>query len=152
MDAILLACSAGLPDPAASSCLRFKEESVMRIGELARRTQTSVPTIRYYESLGVLPSPQRASGRQRLYVAADAERLDFIRRCRKLGFSLEEVASFTQIARDGADSAHCRELLQARLTAVRSEIAGLRAAEARLEELLSSPPAAAACERLAVLA
>lgn len=63
----------------------------MKIGELARRTGCEVETIRYYERTGLLPAPPRSEGNYRHYGDQDAERLSFIRHCRSLGMSLDDV-------------------------------------------------------------
>jgi Cd(II)/Pb(II)-responsive transcriptional regulator len=65
----------------------------MRIGEVADQTQTPVDTIRYYERSGLLPTPARTSSNYRSYSAAQVERLSFIRRCRGLDMSLDEIRS-----------------------------------------------------------
>ena len=63
----------------------------MRIGALAKRTGCTVETIRFYEREGLLPQPARGRGNYRLYSAADAERLRFIRNCRSLGMTIAEI-------------------------------------------------------------
>jgi Cd(II)/Pb(II)-responsive transcriptional regulator len=63
----------------------------VRIGELAERTSTPVDTIRYYEKVGVLPDVDRSAGNYRTYGSAEVQRLNFIRRCRALDMSLEEI-------------------------------------------------------------
>ena len=63
----------------------------MRIGEFARTASCSVDTIRYYEREGLLPRPPRSSGNYRLYGKAHAERLRFIRNCRSLDMTHEEI-------------------------------------------------------------
>ncbi|MFT0851098.1 Cd(II)/Pb(II)-responsive transcriptional regulator [Achromobacter sp. F4_2707] len=63
----------------------------MKIGELARRTDTRVETIRYYEKEGLLPQPARSASNYRLYGDAHVERLRFIRHCRTLDMALDEV-------------------------------------------------------------
>lgn len=63
----------------------------MRIGELAKRTGCQAETVRFYERKGLLPAPLRSDANYRLYGAAHVERLHFIRRCRSLGMSLDEV-------------------------------------------------------------
>ena len=62
----------------------------MAIGEVARRAGTTTPTIRYYESIGLLPSPTRANGR-RLYDASALQRLAVIERAQQAGFTLSEI-------------------------------------------------------------
>lgn len=61
------------------------------IGELARRTGVKVPTIRYYEGVGLLPTPARTEGRQRRFGADEVARLNFIRHARELGFEVADV-------------------------------------------------------------
>ena len=63
----------------------------IKIGELARRTECQVETIRYYEKEGLLPEPTRSRGNYRLYGEAQVERLQFIRHCRSLDMTLGEV-------------------------------------------------------------
>ncbi len=63
----------------------------MRIGELARRAGVNVQTVRYYERLKLLRTPDRSYSGYRNYEAVDLERVQFIRRTQELGFSLEEI-------------------------------------------------------------
>ncbi len=63
----------------------------MRIGELAKLTGCQSETVRFYEQKGLLPPPLRSQANYRMYDASHAERLHFIRRCRSLGMSLNEV-------------------------------------------------------------
>jgi len=61
------------------------------IGELARRTRVKVPTIRYYEQIGLLPAPPRTDGRQRRYDGRHAAQLTFVRHARELGFAVDAI-------------------------------------------------------------
>ena len=63
----------------------------IKIGELARRTESTVETIRYYEKEGLLPAPSSSEGNYRLYNEQHIERLQFIRHCRTLDMTLDEV-------------------------------------------------------------
>lgn len=63
----------------------------MKIGELSTAASTPIETIRYYEREGLLPAPARTQGNFRLYEGSHLERLQFIRYCRSLDMSLEEV-------------------------------------------------------------
>ena len=63
----------------------------LKIGELAKRTGFSTKAIRYYELVGLLEEPARSESGYRLYAESDAERLDFIEKAKRLGFSLEEI-------------------------------------------------------------
>lgn len=67
----------------------------LTISEVAQRTGLRTSAIRYYESLNLLPAPQRVSG-QRRYQPAIIERLVFIQTARRLGFSLAEIQSLLQ--------------------------------------------------------
>jgi len=58
----------------------------LSIGLLARQAGCSVPTIRYYEEIGLLPVVPRTEGGRRVYGSATVRRLSFIRRCRDFGF------------------------------------------------------------------
>ncbi len=63
----------------------------MKIGELAKVAHCSVETIRYYEKEALLPQTARSEGNFRVYGAAHVERLRFIRNCRNLDMSHEEI-------------------------------------------------------------
>jgi len=63
----------------------------MKIGELAKRTDCKVETIRYYEREGLMPMLPRSGGNYRRYNDRLVERLTFIRHCRSLDMSLEEI-------------------------------------------------------------
>jgi len=72
----------------------------LKIGELARATGTKVVTIRYYEKVGLLPPPERSAGNYRAYDKTALDRLRFIRRCRHLGFSLDQIRELLDLASD----------------------------------------------------
>ncbi len=59
-----------------------------------------VPTIRYYENIGLLPSPSRNDGNRRLFEQADVKRLSFIRHARELGFGIEEIKELLKLSDD----------------------------------------------------
>jgi DNA-binding transcriptional MerR regulator len=63
----------------------------MKIGVLASRSGLPVKTLRYYEDLGLLPAIGRSEGGYRLFAEESLRRLDFIRRLKTLGLSLEEI-------------------------------------------------------------
>ena len=70
----------------------------LSIGELSRRVDVKVPTIRYYEQIGLLPVPPRTEGRQRRYGAQDVSRLSFIRHARELGFDVEAIRELMSLS------------------------------------------------------
>ena len=70
----------------------MKSTDVLTIGELARRTGLSVPTIRFYEDKGLV-EPLRTGGNQRRYLRADIRRLSFVLIAQRLGLSLGEIGT-----------------------------------------------------------
>ncbi len=110
----------------------------MIIRELAQHTGVPAKTIRYYESIGLLPRPQRAANNYRQYTPADGERLRFIASARSLGFSLADVAEILAARDDGF--APCQRVLDAvdrRLTEIDRRIAGLLTLRDSLRQLQS---------------
>ena len=109
----------------------------VRIGQLATETGCRVETIRYYERVGVLPSPARESNNYRVYDGSHRRRLVFIRRMRDLGFSLEEVRGLLRMIDGGTYTcAEVQALGRNQLEAVRNKIADLRRVENALVDLL----------------
>jgi DNA-binding transcriptional MerR regulator len=72
----------------------------LAIGKLAALSGTKVPTIRFYESIGLLPPPDRSSGGQRRYERATLERLSLIRHARESGFNTEEIRGLLDLYAD----------------------------------------------------
>lgn len=75
----------------------------MKIGELAQVAQCTVETVRYYEKAGLLPAPARTPGNFRLYGPAHLERLRFIRNCRALDMSHDEIHTLLRLADQPAE-------------------------------------------------
>ncbi len=74
--------------------------ATLDIGGCARATGVPTKTIRYYESIGLLPPARRADNGYRVYGESEIETLRFVRRARDLGFSLEEIAKLLALWRD----------------------------------------------------
>ena len=70
----------------------------MKIGDLAHAAQCTVETVRYYEKEGLLPEPARTAGNFRVYGPAHLERLRFIRNCRALDMSHDEIHTLLNLA------------------------------------------------------
>ncbi|HKU98654.1 MAG TPA: helix-turn-helix domain-containing protein [Vineibacter sp.] len=109
---------------------------MLPIGALAKRADVPVETIRYYEREGLLPAPERSRAGYRLYRAADAERLRFIRRARDLGFSLDDIRQLLGLAGRAAPCDDVRALASAHLCDVRAKLADLRRMERTLTALV----------------
>ncbi len=107
-------------------------------GALARAAGVNIETIRYYEKIELMPEPIRAGNGYRVYDETDMKRLSFIRRCRELGFSLNEVRGLLGLV-DGGDytCADVRDLSIVHLGDVRQKLRDLRKMERTLKEMVS---------------
>ena len=118
----------------------------MRIGELARRADCPVETVRYYERAGLLPVAARSTGNYRLYGKAHVERLQFIRYCRTLDMTLNEIRTLLRFCESPDEN--CEEvnaLLYEHIGHVAGRMAELKTLERQLRELrrLCGKPSAA---------
>ncbi|MCU7647943.1 Cd(II)/Pb(II)-responsive transcriptional regulator [Pseudomonas piscis] len=108
----------------------------MKIGELAKLTDCQVETIRYYEREGLLPEPARSEGNYRLYTQAHGERLTFIRNCRSLDMTLEEIRSLLNLRDSPQDQcASVNALIDEHIHHVKARIDGLQALQEQLVDL-----------------
>ena|ERR1022692_3462149 len=73
-------------------------EERISIGDMAKGTGTKVVTVRYYEQIGLLPAPSRTAGNYRTYSNENMRRLRFIRRCRDLGFTLDQIRDLLHLS------------------------------------------------------
>lgn len=106
------------------------------IGALSRATGVKIPTIRYYEQIGLLPEAQRNAGNQRRYDQAGLDALAFIRHARDLGFSLDDIR--TLMGLNGHVQTDCdtaNRIAAAQLAQVRERIRRLQRLEAELERI-----------------
>lgn len=109
----------------------------LSIGALARATGTKVETVRWYERVGLLPSPARTPGNYRSYGQAHLDRLSFIRRARDLGFTLDQVRDLLRLA-DQRDRS-CGEvdtIARAHLEEVERKIVDLEALRRELADII----------------
>lgn len=110
----------------------------LKRAELANRTGCNIETIRYYETIGVMPHPPRSTAGYRVYEEAHVSRLRFILRARELGFSIEEIRGLLGLVDGGTQTcAEVKERTERHLAEVRSKIADLR----RIEKVLAATAA-----------
>lgn len=126
-----------------------------RIGDLAQQAGVKVVTIRYYEQAGLLPVCERTTGNYRVYAREHLQRLRFLRRCRELGFSLEQIRNLLLLssAESGGCAAVCG-VATGHLEDVESKIADLKRLASELRRIRSScdgKNSAAQCRIIAAL-
>jgi Cd(II)/Pb(II)-responsive transcriptional regulator len=108
----------------------------MKIGELAAATGTQVETIRYYEREALLPAPARSEGNYRVYDQVHVQRLAFIRHCRCLDMTLDEIRILLRYKdAPGEDCGKVDDLLDEHIGHVVSRIKQLKALERELRSL-----------------
>ncbi|NUZ08908.1 Cd(II)/Pb(II)-responsive transcriptional regulator [Piscinibacter koreensis] len=108
----------------------------MKIGELSKASGTAIETIRFYEREGLLAAPARTEGNYRIYGDAHAERLAFVRHCRSLDMTLDEIRALLRFKDSPAEN--CGEvnaLLDAHIGHVAHRIRDLRELEKQLKAL-----------------
>ena len=128
----------------------------MLIGEMAKRAGCAVVTIRYYEKEGLLPKPARNGGNYRLYDHSHVERLQFIRHCRELDMSLQEVRALLGLRDDQAqDCGEVDRLIESHIQQVEQRVAALLLLKQHLvslREQCAGPRSVEACGILQGLA
>lgn len=111
----------------------------LSIGELAKQTGVKVVTVRYYEQIGLLPPPARTSGNYRRYTAEHLDRLRFIRRCRDLGFSPEQVRDLLRLSSENLPScAEVCKIAEHHIAEIEEKIADLKRLAVELHRISSS--------------
>ena len=125
----------------------------MKIGELAKRAEVPIDTVRYYEREGLIPPPVRRASGYRDYLDVDVDRLRFMRRAKGLGFTLHEIRdllSLTAIA--GDDMATLKAHAQAKLHDVDNRIEALNRVRDALQLLVTECPGRGTLDRCPILA
>jgi DNA-binding transcriptional MerR regulator len=107
----------------------------MSIGEAARRSGSSVPTVRYYEEIGLLRAVDRGANGRRVYGWPQVSRLTFIRRSRDLGLSIDEIKTMLEVSDGRTDCGGAREVIVTHLAAVQQRRAELEALEVSLQSM-----------------
>lgn len=109
----------------------------LSIGRLAALSGVKVPTIRYYESIGMLEAPPRSPGGQRRYGEDHLRQLRFIRHGRELGFGLDALRALQDLsARPDRSCAEADRIAREQLADVKRRIAGLEVVRSELERMI----------------
>ncbi|MEO5322505.1 helix-turn-helix domain-containing protein [Mesorhizobium sp. CC13] len=107
------------------------------IGELARRTGVKVPTIRFYEQIGLIDAPPRTEGNQRRYGKTEVDRLNFIRHARELGFEVDQIRELLAMSQEPQASCHQADsIAKAHLREVDRRIEKLQALRVELARMV----------------
>ena len=111
----------------------------LSIGKLAAAAEVKVPTIRFYEQIGLLPEPDRTESDRRIYDAPAVRRLAFIKHSRQLGFGIEAIRTLLDLADN--PNRLCNDanvLAQEQLAAVEAKISQLKALRQELARMVAS--------------
>jgi DNA-binding transcriptional MerR regulator len=110
----------------------------MPIGKLAQETGVKVPTIRYYESVDLLPAPLRTDSNRRTYTPQDVRRLSFIRHARELGFEVDAISELLALAdQPQRPCAQVDAIAHAHLADIESKIMRLQLLRAEVKRMLA---------------
>jgi DNA-binding transcriptional MerR regulator len=110
----------------------------LTIGGAARASGVKIPTIRYYEQIGLLPAPPRTGSGRRLYDERDLARLAFIRHARELGFEIDAIRALLDLqSKPDGSCAAADAIARERLAEVDRRIDSLNALKAELERMIN---------------
>ena len=101
--------------------------TAMKIGEVAKRSNIGIETIRYYEREGLLLDPERRPSGYRQYDESTVERLEYIRGAKELGFTLAEIRELLDLSFAAhAGCAHIRQRAEAKVADIKEKIRSLQ--------------------------
>ncbi|MCP8895034.1 helix-turn-helix domain-containing protein [Shinella daejeonensis] len=109
---------------------------MLTIGDLSKSTGVKIPTIRYYEQMGLLSHAQRTEGNQRRYSTVERDRLSFIRHARDLGLTIDAIRELIDLSQH--PERPCRDadrIAAEQLATVRRKIVRLKKLETELERI-----------------
>lgn len=112
---------------------------ILSIGELASRAGCLVETVRYYERVGIMPSPPRSEGGHRQYTFDHLKRLNFVRRCRDLGINLAQTRGLLGLVDEGGDTCdQVKGIASDHLVEIRRKLSDLRKMERVMKDMVAS--------------
>jgi len=113
----------------------------LTIGQLSKQAGVKVVTIRYYEGLKLMPVPPRTQANYRVYDQQQLRRLRFIRRCRDLGFTLDQIGELLNLSTQGAkECSRVDRITEEHLKEIESKVADLRRLAAELRRIKNCCP------------
>ncbi|MEE9454438.1 MAG: helix-turn-helix domain-containing protein [Paracoccaceae bacterium] len=106
---------------------------MLSIGDLSRKTGVKIPTVRYYEQMGLISAPERSSGNQRRYSTVELERLSFIKHARDLGLKIDAIRELLELsAHPDQPCDNANRIAAEHLAETRARITKLQRLEAEL--------------------
>jgi len=121
----------------------------LTIGKLAKQTEVTIETIRYYQRIGLLAEPEKPDSGYRCYSADAVARIRSIKRAQQAGFTLKEIAALLSL--DGAHCADVRQLAEQKCRQIDQQIEDLTALRQVLATLVNGCQQTASSERCAIL-
>lgn len=117
--------------------LRSVAMGYMRIGELSKLAETNNETLRFYESKGLLEEPRRSDAGYRLYTKSDVQRVQFIMRARRMGFSLKEIDELLsmRVTKEESTCGEVKDLAEKKLVVIDGKIAELNRMKGALQQI-----------------
>ena len=94
----------------------------LTIGRIASLAEVGIDTVRFYERRGLLPTPPRTASGYRIYAPETVGRLNFIRRAKTLGFSLEEILTLLELQDTGGAKSEVKTITQRKLDHINAKI------------------------------
>jgi len=115
------------------------EEIFVKIGELSKKSGSSVQTIRFYEKEGILSKPERSEGNFRLYGNKTLKELVFVKHCRSLDISLTDIKQLIELKNKPKEScAGINKLIEHQLDLVNQRMKELKALKTDLQQMVNS--------------
>lgn len=113
---------------------------MLAIGDLSERTGVKIPTIRYYEQMGLISAAERSEGNQRRYRQEECDRLAFIKHARDLGLTINAIRELIELsAHPNKPCERADQIATAQLRVVRDKISKLRSLEKELVRITTKP-------------
>ncbi len=111
----------------------------LTIGKLAKRAGVTIDTVRFYERCGLVAEPERTASNYRIYSATEVARLQFIKKAKSLGFSLNEIKDLLILRHTPeATKAEVKSRVEGKIRAVKAKIIDLSHILEDLEKLNQS--------------
>ncbi len=109
------------------------------IGNLAKKVNVNVQTIRYYERRELIPPPKRRESGYRIYTEDDVAKINFIKKSQSLGFSLKEIKELLNLKIENKETCgQVRLKAESKISEIEIKLSELRKIQAALKKLIKS--------------